>query len=102
MGPGCLRSFWQTWIQKDQILKFYFDGQPQPRYDCRPRPVSRQTPAVSPAAGLLSRRLGYWGDNPSAGNCFVPIPFAKSLKISIQGKPAFHHFIYEHIPTARR
>ena len=32
MGPGCLRSFWQTWIQKDQILKFYFDDEPQPRY----------------------------------------------------------------------
>ena len=98
MGPGCLRSFWQTWIQKDQILKFYFDGQPQPRYTIPALDLYRGKHPVFPAPLASYQRLGYWGDNPCAGNCFVPIPFAKSLKISIQGTPTFHHFIYEQYP----
>ena len=98
MGPGCLRSFWQTWIQKDQILKFYFDGEPRLRHTIPALDLYRGKHPLFPAPLVSYQRLGYWGDNPRAGNCFVPIPFAKSLTISIQGKPTFHHFIYEQYP----
>jgi hypothetical protein len=39
-----------------------------------------------------------WGGEPFAGNSFVPIPFAKSLKISVKGESRFFHIIYEMYP----
>ena len=35
IGPGCVRSIWQTCFPKDQVLKFYFDGETKPRYEVK-------------------------------------------------------------------
>lgn len=39
-----------------------------------------------------------WGDAPFAGNSFVPIPFAKHLKIGVKGESRFFHILYEKYP----
>ena len=43
-------------------------------------------------------RRGMWGDAPFAGNSFVPIPFAKHLKIGVKGESRFFHILYEKYP----
>jgi hypothetical protein len=43
-------------------------------------------------------KKGLFGKLPIAGNSFVPIPFSKSLRISMKGKPRFYHILYEKYP----
>ncbi|UCD75640.1 MAG: DUF2961 domain-containing protein [Phycisphaerales bacterium] len=96
-GPGCVRSMWVTHIAEGAILNFYFDGEREPRYrigeveffegkhPAFPRPLNSYERRGRYAAGL-------------AGNSFVPIPFQKSLKISITGESRFFHVIWEQYP----
>ena len=42
--------------------------------------------------------MGYYGDVPFAGNSFVPIPFAKGLRIAARADVCFHHILYEQYP----
>lgn len=97
-GPGCLRSFWETCINAEQILKFYFDGESKPRFVLPAIELFQGKHPLFPTPLVSYDKLGYYGEDPRAGNCFLPIPFAKSLKISVQGNVAFHHFIYERYP----
>lgn len=97
-GPGCVRSIWGTWFTRDAVFKFYFDGEEEPRYSINQIDFfSGKHPAFPPPLNSYERR-GYHGDDPYAGNSFVPIPFAKSLKIAVAGKSRFFHVIYELYP----
>ncbi len=97
-GPGCVRSIWGTWFARDAVLNFYFDGEQKPRYRINEIDFfSGMSPDFpSPLASYELR--GYYGKEPYAGNCFVPIPFSKSLKISVTGKSRFFHLLYELYP----
>lgn len=97
-GPGCVRSMWGTAFAPEQIFKFYFDGEAAPRYTIPVLNFYRGKHPLFPPPLVSYEKVGYWGDNPYAGNSFVPIPFAKSLKISIQGPVAFYHVLYERYP----
>lgn len=97
VGPGCLRSFWQTDISP-RVLNFYFDGEEKPRYSVPLDELySGKHPAFSaPLCQLLV--TGHWNGDQRSGNCFVPIPFAKSLKITCRDYVGFYHFFYEKYP----
>ncbi|MCC6126994.1 MAG: DUF2961 domain-containing protein [Pirellulales bacterium] len=97
-GPGCVRSIWQTQISSAQILKFYFDGETEPRYAIPAVDFYRGKHPDFPAPLNSYEKLGYYIEDAYAGNCFTPIPFAKSLKIAIRGPSSFHHFLYERYP----
>lgn len=94
-GAGCVTSIWGTILDSEGIIKFYFDGENVPRY---------QSGLVDFFKGALSQfqpplvsydRRGYYSPNSMAGNSFAPMPFEKSLKITIQGKATFYHILYE-------
>ena len=93
VGPGCVRSIWQTDIQAGQILKFYFDGEKKPRYAIPSIDFYKGKHPDFPAPLVLFEKWGYYIEEAYAGNCFVPIPFAKSLKIVFQGPATFHHLL---------
>lgn len=97
-GPGCVRSIWGTWLARDAVLNFYFDGEQEPRYRINEIDFfsGRHSDFPSPLTSYELR--GYYGNEPYAGNCFVPIPFSKSLKISVTGKSRFFHALYELYP----
>jgi hypothetical protein len=97
-GPGCVRSIWQTCFPKEQKLKFYFDGQSKPRYELPTLDFYSGKNPDFPKPLVSCEILGYYAGGDNAVNCFVPIPFAKSLKIAMTGKPSFHHFLYERYP----
>lgn len=97
-GPGCVRSIWGTYFTHDAVLNFYFDGQAEPRYRINEIEFfSGKHPDFPPPLNSYERR-GYYGDEPFAGNSFVPIPFAKSLKITVTGASRFFHVLYELYP----
>jgi hypothetical protein len=96
-GPGCVRSMWGTHFAEDAVLKFYFDGETEPRYRIREIDFYEgKHPHFPPPLASYERRGHY--DVGRAGNCFVPIPFSKSLKISIEGESRFFHVLYERYP----
>jgi hypothetical protein len=97
-GPGCVRSIWATMVSHDAVLNFYFDDQQEPRYRIKELEFfsGRHPDFPSPLNSYELR--GYYGDEPYAGNCFTPIPFSKSLKITITGGSRFFHVLYELYP----
>ncbi len=97
-GPGRIKSMWGTSLDADAILKFYFDGEKAPRYEINYIEFYRGKNSLFPAPLNSYEKRGYWGDRPFAGNSFVPVPFEKSLKISVQGRCSFFHVIYEQYP----
>ena len=96
-GPGCVRSIWGTHFAEKAFLKFYFDGEPEPRYRIREIDFFRGQHPDFPAPLVSYEQRGHY-DIGMAGNSFVPIPFAESLKISIEGESRFFHVIYELYP----
>ncbi|MGE5295061.1 MAG: hypothetical protein ACM3VT_09550, partial [Solirubrobacterales bacterium] len=97
-GPGCIRSMWGTYFTHDAVLNFYFDGEQAPRYRINEIEFfSGKHPDFAPPLNSYELR-GYYGDEPYAGNSFVPIPFAKSLKITVTGASRFFHVLYELYP----
>jgi hypothetical protein len=98
VGPGCVRSIWQTCFPTDQVIKFYFDGETEPRYVMPTVDFYRGKHPDFPSPLNSYEKLGYFLEDSYAGNCFTPIPFAKSLKIAFQGSCTFNHFFCERYP----
>ena len=97
-GPGCIKSMWGTSFDPNGILQFYFDGEKEPRIRINIIDFYKGKHRLFPAPLVSYEKRGMWGDLPYAGNCFVPIPFSTSLKISIKGGSTFFHIIYEKYP----
>ena len=96
-GPGCVRSIWGTHFADDAMLKFYFDGASEPRYRIREIDFFQGQHPDFPSPLVSYEQRGHY-DLGMAGNSFVPIPFEKSLKISVEGESRFFHVIYERYP----
>ncbi len=98
-GPGCIRSMWATNLDSAAIIKFYFDDAKKTSYSLNyidfynGRNEDFPGPLVS-----YTKRGKHCVEGPCAGNNFVPIPYEKSLKITIQGTAHFFHIIYEQYP----
>ena len=89
-GPGCI---WRIWSANPQgKIRFYFDGAETPgcEFDFNEL-FSGRVPGF-PRPLVWQRRVVLGGENP-ASNCYVPIPFGKSCKVTAD-KP---HRQYYHI-----
>ncbi len=85
-GPGCVVRIWSA--NPKGTIRFYFDGEKKPRLELDfNRMFSGEVfPFIKP---LVYKR----GARMSASDCYVPIPFAKSLKITADKA----HWQYYHI-----
>ncbi len=97
-GPGCVKSMWGTNFDPDALIRFYFDGEKNPRYQTGIVDFYKGALPEFPQPLVSYERRGRYGDIPYAGNSFVPIPFEKSLKITVKGKAHFYHILYEKYP----
>lgn len=102
VGPGCVRSVWATDVRDDSVLHFLFDGEAEPRYSIPQRAFFEGKHELFPPPLASYDLRGYYGDRPYAGNCFVPIPFAKALRIAVSGELHFYHVIWESYPHGTR
>lgn len=98
IGPGCIKNMWGTGLDETSVFKFYFDGEKNPRYKIGIIDFYCGTDPLFPKPLVSYEKRGHYGKKPFAGNCFVPIPFAKSLRICVEGNPAFYHILYEKYP----
>jgi len=97
-GPGRLTNIWGTDLKSNYTLKFYFDGEEKPRYEIPVLDFYNGVNPLFPKPLVTYEKRGYWGNQPFAGNSFVPVPWSKSLKIAVTGKPTFYHILYEKYP----
>jgi hypothetical protein len=97
-GPGCVRSMWGTAFPGTAVFKFYFDGESKPRYQVGEIDFYSGKLAEFPPPLNSYEERGQYEGLQKAGNSFVPIPFAKSLKITIANKSSFYHVLYELYP----
>ena len=89
-GPGVVNRIWTPTPTNDTLL-FYFDGEKVPRLKIRFMDLfsGEVYPFVKPVCG--NEVGGYYS--------YIPIPFAKSLKIVFQGKQImFHQIQYRMLP----
>ena len=83
-GPGVVNRIWTPTPTNDTLL-FYFDGEREPRLKIRFMDLfsGEVYPFVKPVCG--NEIGGYYS--------YIPIPFAKSLKIVFQGEQIMFHQI---------
>ena len=77
-GPGALTRFWSANPTKENMIRFYFDGENKPRFEV-------------PLSALFTGKTEPFGPDFSylsgtGGNLYYPIPYVKSLKITIEEK----------------
>lgn len=83
-GPGVVNRIWTPTPTQDMML-FYFDGEKEPRLKIRLSDLfsGEVYPFMKPVCG--NEIGGYY--------CYIPIPFAKSLKIVFEGEKIMFHQI---------
>ena len=97
-GPGCVRRIWMTNIPAERWL-FFFDGESEPRLSIRQVDLfGGQAPFQLPLAGSVS----------AACHSYIPMPFAKSLRIAVEipagraNNRPYYHVNYETYPAGTR
>jgi hypothetical protein len=95
-GPGCLTKMWTPFFhfdfnnRKGPNLRLYLDGSPTPALDEGFIALTRGEGSFKPPFGAPTAR---------AGNTYLPIPFAKSCKITLTEKPFYHIINYRAYPA---
>ncbi|MBI4603770.1 MAG: DUF2961 domain-containing protein [Planctomycetes bacterium] len=104
-GPGVVYRTWSTGVVGMQMseacrLRFYFDGEPEPRLDLSMAELfgakGSRWPFVPPLAETFESGVG-GGEGP-CNLCYVPIPFAKHLKV-VGRNVMFYHVDYHVLPA---
>jgi len=97
-GPGCIYRIWSANPQGK--IRFYLDGATQPTYefDFNELFTGKIEPFRRPL--VWQRRVVLGGNNP-ASDCYLPIPFAKSCKVTAD-KPhrQYYHIGYQTFPKS--
>lgn len=85
-GPGCIHNFVQHRYPTCEAptFRFYFDGEPEPRFVIKPEEFGSKFPFIAPLAGIFE------GDDVSPSGrgpiwvvrSFVPMPYARSCRIT--------------------
>jgi hypothetical protein len=75
VGPGAVSRFWSANPDRPEIVRFYFDGETAPRLE---RPLAGLFKGEAPFGSEFSYVSG------AGGNLYFPLPYARSLKITIE------------------
>ncbi len=86
-GPGTVTRFWSANPGWDNTVRFYFDGETGPRLALPLKNLfTGSTPPFDPVYSYISG---------TGGNLYYPLPYARSLKITIEEKDKFPRLYYE-------
>ncbi len=91
-GPGCIYRIWSA--NPQGLIRFYFDGAEKPQYEFDFNMLfTGETPPFDKP--LVYKR----GAQQSASDSYLPIPFAKSVKITADRRHGqYYHFDYLQFP----
>ncbi len=94
-GPGCLTKFWTPSFYfgfQDRTgphVRVYLDGEAVPVLD---------ESLIELVTGRGSFRPPFAAPTARAGNCYLPIPFARSCKVTMAARPFYHIISYRAYP----
>lgn len=86
-GPGTVSRFWSANPDLDAPVRFYFDGESEPRL------VMPVPELFSGKSGLFPPAFSYVSG--TGGNLYFPLPYASSLKITVEEKAKPIRLYYE-------
>jgi hypothetical protein len=90
-GPGCVYRIWFTGFDPGQQIRFYFDGETTPRIETTLSALFHgdKAPFLAPLVG---------DETVSSGGfySYLPLPFAKSLKVTASGSGAAYYFHFDY------
>lgn len=83
-GAGAITRLWMTALDKRGTLRFYFDGEEEPRWVVPAYDMMRSGLTLSKE--LLFSHTSYKEPINEIGgsSCYLPLPFAKGLKITLE------------------
>lgn len=90
-GSGCLTRIWTPFFHRQfnnrvgPDIRIYIDGSPEPVIAENFIKFVQGQGSVKPPFAETSAR---------AGNCYLPIPFGKSCKVTMSAKPFYHLITY--------
>ncbi len=91
-GPGCIFRIWSANPQGK--IRFYFDGATTPSCEFDFNDLFNADKSPFPRPLVWQRRVDLGGDNP-ASNCYMPIPYAKSCKVTADSaQKQYYHIGY--------
>jgi hypothetical protein len=86
-GPGTVTRFWSANPTKANVTRFYFDGEAVPRLELPLEALFKgHTPPFGPDFSYISG---------TGGNLYFPIPYAGSLKITVEDSEKPLRLYYE-------
>ncbi|MFH1679169.1 MAG: DUF2961 domain-containing protein [Candidatus Eisenbacteria bacterium] len=96
-GPGCVKRIWMTWPGRSTRIRIYIDGEETPALDLPIEELfsGEREPFLAPFVGG-DRRFG--GVNFS----YIPIPFAKSIRITTADGIRFYQINAHAYPEGTR
>jgi hypothetical protein len=96
-GPGMIQQIWMTPTNRDKwrnyIIRFYWDGETEPSVEC---PVGHFFASGWGAYSQLSS-LAICVNPGSAFNCYWPMPFRKSARITFENTDSQDMVLYYQI-----
>ncbi len=102
-GPGVITRIWITTVDKRGTWRFYFDGESTPGWIVPAYDLMRfGIPGLG--RGLLQPHTSYTPDGKGGNTLFLPIPFARSCKITFEDEPGiaptpkYYHINYRKYP----
>lgn len=102
-GPGAITRIWITTVDKRGTWRFYFDGESTPGWIIPAYDLMRfGVPGLG--RGLLQPHTSYTPDGKGGSTLFLPIPFARSCKITFEDEPGiaptpkYYHINYRKYP----
>jgi hypothetical protein len=86
-GPGCITRFWTPNLEdkKDQVIRVYLDGSETPAIEAKFLDLMNGRSFIPPPFAFTSVR---------AGDLYLPIPFAKSCRITLDSLPFYYNINY--------
>lgn len=102
-GPGAVTRIWITTLDKRGTWRFYFDGSETPgliipAYDLM------QLDMLEIKKGIVMAHTSYTPDGKGGNTSFLPIPYAKSCKITFEDEtginptPKYYHINFRKYP----
>jgi hypothetical protein len=85
-GPGTITRFWSANPDRTNLARFYFDGETAPRLE---RPLADLFKGEAPFSPEFSYVSG------TGGNLYFPLPYSRSLKITVEETDAPLRLYYE-------
>lgn len=105
-GPGCVTKLWTPYFYYDlsnhrgPLIRFYLDGNPEPVLEANF--IELVTRGAFPGAGQRRNALDvpepFARYTARAGDFYLPVPFARGCRITLDAKPFYNIINYRAYP----